>query len=419
MLKYIYSLLIFILLIYNTLYYIFFFKNTNFIFNIFYNNVDISLISLILIISTVITLFICINLSDTKYIYKNKYYFTLFNLFFFFIFFLTINQNLISFFIFYELLLIPSFLLLRYSSNNKRIILISNYFLFWTQFGSFLVLISIFILIKNENFFYFDQLTLSCKTTKIVLLFLFFGFGVKIPLWPFHFWLSKTHVEANTSFSIFLSGILVKAALFGFYKFNYIFYSNLNWFFFSIISISIIDSSIKISNQIDLKKLVAFSTIQEMGFMLIIFLFNNYFNFIYFLYFIIFHTMISGVFFYIVDCIYRRYNSRINYNISGLININPLLSTIIVLFIFIFIGIPFTIKFYIELFFLKILFNLNLIFFFNFIFFAQYISIIFFFKSFITINFGSLKNVKIISLSKKELFTFVIFFLIFCLLTFI
>jgi NADH:ubiquinone oxidoreductase subunit 4 (subunit M) len=51
----------------------------------------------------------------------------------------------------------------------------------------------------------------------LIYTLLFFGFGFKFPIWPFHYWLTKTHVEASSGFSIYLSGFLVKSALFGFF----------------------------------------------------------------------------------------------------------------------------------------------------------------------------------------------------------
>jgi NADH-quinone oxidoreductase subunit M len=61
----------------------------------------------------------------------------------------------------------------------------------------------------TETFFFFSQ-----KEIFILSLLFFVGFGVKIPVWPFHYWLTRVHVEASTGFSIFLSGFLVKAAVF-------------------------------------------------------------------------------------------------------------------------------------------------------------------------------------------------------------
>lgn len=77
-------------------------------------------------------------------------------------------------------------------------------------------------------------------------LVLFLGFGFKIPIWPFHYWLTKTHVEAPGSFSMYLSGFLVKTALFGLYKL----YLALNFPSGNILpiviaSVGVIDASLK------------------------------------------------------------------------------------------------------------------------------------------------------------------------------
>jgi len=91
------------------------------------------------------------------------------------------------------------------------------------------------------------------------------GFGVKLPIWPFYGWLPKAHVEASTNFSIFLSGVLVKFAFFGLFKclvsvqmeptFIYV---------YPFLTIGIVDAVLKLFYQIDLKKLVAYSTVVEM-----------------------------------------------------------------------------------------------------------------------------------------------------------
>ena len=105
------------------------------------------------------------------------------------------------------------------------------------------------------------------------------GLAVKIPSWPFSFWITKTHVEVNTSFSIFLSGILVKIAIIALYKFFFVFdYNSLNYIYI-ICLIGIIDSSFKMINQTDFKKTIAYLTIQEMNILLFFCMSNNYNNF--------------------------------------------------------------------------------------------------------------------------------------------
>jgi len=77
-------------------------------------------------------------------------------------------------------------------------------------------------------------------------LVLFLGFGFKIPIWPFHYWLTKTHVEAPGSFSMYLSGFLVKTALFGLYKlFLILNVPTTNLFLISVATVGVIDASLK------------------------------------------------------------------------------------------------------------------------------------------------------------------------------
>lgn len=100
-----------------------------------------------------------------------------------------------------------------------------------------------------------------------MLSFLFFvGFGVKIPVWPFHYWLTRVHVESSTGFSIFLSGFLVKAAVFVCWKVI----ANLGVVaahpgFVLLCLFSVLDGALKLATQTDVKKMVAFATVFEMG----------------------------------------------------------------------------------------------------------------------------------------------------------
>ena len=372
------------------------FHNTSIFFNFFLHDV----MSIFIILTTSITLIVSLSIADNKYFIKTPYLFLLFFIFIFIIFGLVQANNMVSFFVFYELLLVPSFILVRKSSPNRRSEPTSNYFLLWTQLGSFLVLIGIFLYTHKTTslYFFFNNFLLYNAVIQILI---FFGFGVKVPLWPFHFWLSKTHVEANTGFSIFLSGILVKAAVFGLYKFSFIFNCNI-WFFITVIFISVIDGSLKMCVQVDLKKLVAFSTIQEMAFMSTLFATYNLLSYQILFAFIIFHTLISSIFFLIVDFLYRRYNTRVSYNVTGACNIFPNLSFLNVISVYLFVGIPLTIKFSIEVFLIKIFLNFHPLLLTVIAVFANYLSILFFFKTFILINFGNVPSLLGTDITKKE-----------------
>lgn len=126
--------------------------------------------------------------------------------------------------------------------------------------------------------------------------------------------------------------------------------------------ISILDSSLKIIYQIDLKKLIAFCTIQEMNIILLNLFLGNNFNLNIIFLFTLIHTLLSSLFFFQVDIIFKRYNSRLVFNIKGLFKNNLNLSLNILFSLLIYNGFPISIKFLIELYFLINLFNNNFFF---------------------------------------------------------
>lgn len=99
------------------------------------------------------------------------------------------TDNIMVFFIAYEMVLLPSAVLVFLFSPNKRSFLVTLYFLLWTQLGSFLVLLSSLLLYNVYSIFTFSQLYIMnfyFISTSIPVLLLI-GFGIKIPVWPFHF----------------------------------------------------------------------------------------------------------------------------------------------------------------------------------------------------------------------------------------
>ena len=266
-------------------------------------------------------------------------------MFFFFVF----SNNILILFFFYELLLLPSFLLVYYISPSRRAVQASLYFVIWTQIGSFLVLCVVAYIISvtgSFDYFFLKNYIFLDIESYLLYLFLFFGFGFKVPIWPFHYWLTKTHVEAPTGFSMYLSGFLVKTALYGFYKLTNLLGNDLNSVFFStIVLLGILDSSMKMWGQTDVKKLVAYGTIQEMNIIYLAFCWGDTYSIIGGIIFCITHGCLSGLMFYLVDCIQRRYNSRSVTEISGILQTTPTLGISIIIMCVLYSGLPGTLKF--------------------------------------------------------------------------
>lgn len=370
-------------------------------------NYKINLPGLALWYSGILIGIFVIIIADVKVFFK-KTLLIIFMFFFIFIIWCFINEtNYFNLFLYYELFLLPSFFLVYYLSPNRRSILASIYFLTWTQLGSVLVLVA--LLIVYTKYGTFETITQPIYSITIFFL-LFFGFGIKIPMWPFYYWLTKTHVEASSFFSIYLSGFLVKTAVYLFLKFYSIFsliqYSQL---FLILFLIGVIDSSIKMWHQLDLKKLIAFTTVQEMNFLMIPVLWNDYLGEILISFFIITHCLLSTIFFFFIDIINKRFNTRVATQITGLIHVMPTFTLILFLSWIGFSGLPFTIKFTLEICIFNYLLQYNFFLTIISLIIMNIIGLIGFSKAMFNVLFGApiLKDLIIMDLTKRELFLFI------------
>lgn len=416
--KYFFTFLFFLLffyLIFVSLNFDVFSKNYNYSHYFIYKN-SLDFFSIFMVFYNVFICYSCLYYTIQKK-RNNKLFLYLFLLFLILILvsLLFITNSIFIFFFIYESIMLPSVLLCYISSPNLRSKMVSYYFLFWTQSGSFFIFFPILYLyslgLNFENSYYIYQ---KVNYSWLLSFFCFIGFGIKIPIWPFHFWLTKTHVEVNTSFSIFLSGVLVKVALLGFYKFFFLFSYNF-FIYFCLVFLGIIDITIKLQQQVDFKKIVAYCTIFEMNIILLSIFFYNYNTLVFYLLFCVLHTTLSNVFFLLADFVYKRYNTRNIYCVGSLINNNPILSLVIICSVLLFNGMPLTLKFSLELsIFLKII-NTDFFLFF-FFYFIQIIFSIFFTKLNYCLLFQNIKTKKTGDMSFYEfliiIFNFMILILI-------
>lgn len=321
--------------------------------NIWSYNLELDIVGIVFLNLAIFVGLMSLLALDTRFYWNNIKFIFVCNILVITIMFYAITTNFIFFFLLYELLLIPSFLFVYFISPGKQSIQASLYFIIWTQVGSFLVLLAIAYIMYITGTSYFNVLknfNFTYNESKYILYLLFFGFGCKIPIWPFHYWITKTHVEAPTGFSIFLSGFLVKSAIFGFYKFNVVCGFNVDTTLFSaFIIMGIIDASLKMWGQTDLKKLVAYATIQEMGIIYLAFCWGDSLFIYGGILFCVTHAFLSSIFFFFVDCVNRRFNSRNITEVNGILHITPNLGIFILLGCILFSGLPGSMKFISEI----------------------------------------------------------------------
>ena len=393
--------------------YLYIFENT--IYNYLFNLINLNLILIniyyfpfiyIFILVTILSVFFCLTYNFNELIIF-IFYCKLILLFGYLLFF---TNSLILFFISYEMLLIPSFFILYKFAKTRRCIEAGYLMFFWTQFGALFLIFSflyLFFLTETSSF----NLISNTDFSKFEINFLFIcwiiGFGVKLPIWPFYGWLPKAHVEASTNFSIFLSGVLVKFAFFGLFKCLILIQIEPTFYFvYPFLLIGIIDAVFKLFYQIDLKKLVAYSTVVEMHWLTICILSGQSVLILANFCMLISHALLSSNSFLLVDAINRRFKTRLITEVSGINFLCPKLFIIILINSLVFLGFPGSIFFLSEVLFFSFFFDLFPLLTLFLIPFLYLLGPTFFFRTWMNVMFGLSINIynKIpLDLNSKEL----------------
>ena len=185
--------------------------------------------------------------------------------------------DLIFFYVFWEIVLVPMYFLIGIWGGPRKEYAAIKFFLY-TLAGSLFMLLGILALYFHTNPHTFDMLALAKSShsrlfQQIVFLAFFFGFAIKVPVWPFHTWLPDAHVEAPTPISVLLAAILLKMGTYGFFRISYpLLPEGARWFgpYLGILAvIGIVYGGFVALAQTDFKKMVAYSSVSHMGFVLL------------------------------------------------------------------------------------------------------------------------------------------------------
>lgn len=355
-----------------------------------------------------ITGLICLELLGLKNLFKNINNISLFFFFNIFVTLMVSTSNLLIMFISFEFIFLPTMYFVYKLGYSKKIDKANEILFYWTLLGSFSILCVLGYLFYNFNtlnYIILQECKLSENESKIIFLIILLGFGVKVPLAPFHFWLLKVHVESPTAFSIFLSGFLVKSALYCLFIFVSLFNTVSNYFILTgWIFYSLIVATLGLARQTDIKKLIAWATVQEMTFMLLFLIFKQIFLIHSCVLFIILHGLMSSYMFYIVDILQRRFKTRSILYIKGLHLLLPKLTKHIWFLILLFSGFPLTAKFFIEWSLISLMIETQFLTLVYIILFVNFAGAIFFCKIMFTIIYGiqEEKNLDFVETQKKE-----------------
>lgn len=244
-------------------------------------------------------------------------------------------QDLFLFYIFWEFTLIPMYFLIGIWGGSNRIYASIKFFLY-TMAGSLLMLLAILYMgITNETFS-LPALIEGRSAFADVQRWLFVGFAIafaiKVPVFPFHSWLPDAHTEAPTAGSIILAGVLLKMGTYGFMRFNLPLFPEAAYYYAPTIAvlaiIGIIYGAIVSFPQKDVKKLVAYSSISHLGFVMLgIFALNEAglqgailqgVN----------HGLSTGALFFLVGVIYEQRHTRMMSDFGGLWKAMPVFAVL-------------------------------------------------------------------------------------------
>ncbi len=190
-----------------------------------------------------------------------------------------VSLDLVLFYFFWEVMLVPMYFLIGIWGGARREYAAIKFFLY-TLLGSVIMLLGILALYFASSPHTFDMLqlmrdqgTFVRSFQLIVFLAFYVGFAIKIPVFPFHTWLPDAHVEAPTAISVLLAGVLLKMGAYGLLRVSYpILPTGAHWFAWPLAILGVINivyGSLVAMAQKDLKKLIAYSSVGHMGFVLL------------------------------------------------------------------------------------------------------------------------------------------------------
>ncbi len=260
--------------------------------------------------------------------------------------------DLFLFYVFWEATLIPMYFLIGVWGGPQRIYAAIK-FILYTMAGSLLMLVAILALYflhrqaTGEATFSLVQLRqveLPLSAQRWLFLAFFLAFAIKVPLFPFHTWLPDAHVEAPTAGSVMLAGVLLKMGTYGFVRFCLPLFPQASLGATEIIAvlsvIGIIYGALMALVQADIKKLVAYSSVSHLGFVMLgIFAFNQQgmdgavlqmIN----------HGLSTGALFLLVGMLYDRRHSRMITDFGGLAKVIPCFAAILMVVALASIGLP-------------------------------------------------------------------------------
>ncbi|MBC8334631.1 MAG: NADH-quinone oxidoreductase subunit M [Anaerolineales bacterium] len=256
-------------------------------------------------------------------------------------------QDLFLFYVFWEFTLVPMYFLIGIWGGPQRIYAAIKFFLY-TMAGSLLMLLAILWLGINQGSFAVPTLIELGNIPLGIQTWLFLAFAIafaiKVPMWPLHSWLPDAHVQAPTAGSVILAGVLLKMGTYGFLRFNLPLFPEASIKFAPMMAglavVGIIYGAIVSYYQQDIKKLVAYSSVSHLGFVMLGLFALNSQGIQGGILQMINHGLSTGALFLLVGMIYEQTHTRVFDVYGGLWKLMPVYGTVMLIVTLSSMGLP-------------------------------------------------------------------------------
>src|SRR5215217_4159726 len=263
-------------------------------------------------------------------------------------------QDLFLFYVFWEAMLIPMFLLIGIWGGERRIYATIK-FVLYTAFGSILMLAAVIYLVWSlhkttgiTSFAFADlmQTRLPLDVQSILLAAFAISFAIKVPMAPLHTWLPDAHVEAPTAGSVILAGVMLKMGTYGFMKLGFPLFPDATQLYtpvlMSLAVLSIVYGACLALVQDDIKKIIAYSSISHLGYVMLGLLSLELIGIQGAVIQMVSHGLVAGGLFLMVGMIYERCHTRELKAYGGLAKLLPVYSVFFMILTLASVGLPTT-----------------------------------------------------------------------------
>nr|YP_009158765.1 NADH dehydrogenase subunit 4 [Crella elegans]AKO90222.1 NADH dehydrogenase subunit 4 [Crella elegans] len=248
--------------------------------------------------------------------------------------------DLVGFYILFEGILIPMFLIIGIWGSREEKIQASYYFFFYTFIGSVFMLLGIFVLysyVGSTDYVTLCYFTLDRELQYLVFVGFFLSLAIKIPKMPVHIWLPQAHVEAPVAGSVILAGVLLKLGGYGFIRFSWPLLPDASEYFGPLILtlslLAIIYGSLTTCRQVDLKRIIAYSSVAHMGIVTLGIFSHTIQGLVAAIFLMLAHGLVSSALFIAVTFLYDRYSTRLIKYYRGMCVTMPLFGILLLILV--------------------------------------------------------------------------------------